>query len=184
VSKITIEFEEVARSQHCAGEVWVNDVKKEVLRVTVLFTYDKGGGICDCPRCLFVCLDVSKITQKRVHGFGWNFGCRQMSGHGPTGQLLSPIWIIVRMPEPKNLKVKDLSKSVKQASHSEQATGYGMHCREILFPPRCSPRAREFPGYGWLFCTTYGCGATGRQTCPIFGFWPLSEVHALHRAPF
>jgi len=28
---------------------------------------------------------------------------------------------------------------------------------------------------GRLFCTTttYGCGATGRQTCPIFGFWPL-----------
>jgi len=23
------------------------------------------------------------------------------------------------------------------------------------------------------FCMTYGCGATGRQTCPIFGFWPI-----------
>jgi len=35
-----------------------------------LFTSDKGGGTCFCP-CLFVCLvSVSKITQKRVHGFG------------------------------------------------------------------------------------------------------------------
>ena len=67
-----------------------------------------------------------------------------MSGHGRTYQLLSPIRITVRMPERENLKVEDLSKSVKQAPHSEQATGHGMHCREILFTPRCSPRAREF----------------------------------------
>jgi len=36
-------------------------------------------------------------------------------------------------------------KSVKQAPHSEQATGHGMHCREILFTPRCTLGAREFP---------------------------------------
>ena len=47
----------------------------------------------------FICLSVS-ITQKRVHGFGWNVACRQMSGHGPTDKLLSPIRIIARMPEP------------------------------------------------------------------------------------
>jgi len=34
---------------------------------------------------------------------------------------------------------------VKQAPHSEQATGQEMHGREILFTLRCSPRAREFP---------------------------------------
>jgi len=45
-------------------------------------------------------------------------------------------------------------------------------------------RAREFHGSGRLFCTMYGWGATGRQTCAIFGFWPLSEVHAPHRVPF
>jgi len=50
------------------------------------------------------------------------------------------------MPETENLKVEDLSKSVKQAAHSEQATGHGMHCREIVFTPRYSPRAREFSG--------------------------------------
>ena len=32
--------------------------------------------------CLSVCLSVSNITQKRVHGFGWNVARRQMSGHG------------------------------------------------------------------------------------------------------
>ena len=38
----------------------------------ILITSDKGGGKCVCPRlsvCLSVCLSVSKITQKRVHGF-------------------------------------------------------------------------------------------------------------------
>jgi len=37
------------------------------------------------------------------------------------------------------------SWSNRHLSHSEQATGHGMHCREILFTPRCSPRARQFP---------------------------------------
>ena len=32
----------------------------------------------------FVCLSMCKITQKRVHGFGWNVACRQMSGYGRT----------------------------------------------------------------------------------------------------
>jgi len=39
-------------------------------RVAILIiTSDKGGGKCVCPR-LSVCLSVSKITQKRVPGFG------------------------------------------------------------------------------------------------------------------
>jgi len=41
---------------------------------------------------------------------------------------------------PQNLKSK-----VGQTGTSEQATGHGMHCREILFTPRCSPRSRDFP---------------------------------------
>ena len=38
-----------------------------------------------------------------------------------------------------------------------------------------------------LFCTTYGCGATGRQICQIFGFWPIFPIqnqptaYVLHR---
>jgi len=65
-----------------------------------LFTSDNGGGKCNCPRCLSVCLSVSKITQKCMHGFRWHFACRQVSGHGRTDQLLSPIQIILRMLKP------------------------------------------------------------------------------------
>jgi len=43
------------------------------------------------------------------------------------------------MPEPKNLKVEDLSKSVKQVPHS----GHEMHCREMLFTPRGSQHGKE-----------------------------------------
>ena len=51
---------------------------------TSIIASDKGGGKCVCSR-LSVCLSVSKITQKRVHGFGWwNVACRQTSGHGQT----------------------------------------------------------------------------------------------------
>jgi len=71
---------------------------------------------------------------------------------------------------------------VKQAPHSEQATG-GMHCREILFTLRCSPRAREFPRSNQLFCTTYGCGATGYQNCPIFRFWPIFPIQNAKNVP-
>jgi len=39
-----------------------------------LVTSDKGGGTRFFPR-LSVCLSVSKITQKRVHGFGLNAAC-------------------------------------------------------------------------------------------------------------
>jgi len=49
-------------------------------------------------------------------------------------------------------------KSVKQALHSEQATGHGMHCLLHVVV--------QGPG---SFC----CGATGHQSCPIFGFWPI-----------
>ena len=50
---------------------------------TRVITSDKGGGKCVFPR-LSVCLSVSKITQKWVHGLGLSAACRQMSGHGRT----------------------------------------------------------------------------------------------------
>ena len=59
-------------------------VKGKVGEGLPFFTSDKGGGNCFCS-CSFVCLSVSKITQKRVHVFGRNVTCRQMSGHGRTG---------------------------------------------------------------------------------------------------
>ena len=115
-----------------ASSTWCDQVSY------MLFTSDKGWGICDCPWCLSVCL-LARLLKKRVYEFGWNFARRQVSGHGRTDQLLSPIRIIVRIPEPENLKVEDLTKSVKQTHHSEQATRHAMHCREILFTPSCSP---------------------------------------------
>jgi len=51
--------------------------------VYVIITSDKGRGKYVCPR-LSVCLSVSKITQKRVHGFGSKVACRRMSGNGRT----------------------------------------------------------------------------------------------------
>jgi len=51
----------------------------------------------------------------------------------------------------------------------------GMHCIEILFTPRCSPKAREFPR-SVNFFVRRSCGATGRQSCPIFGFWPIFPI--------
>jgi len=39
----------------------------------------------------------------------------------------------------------DIETQSNRHLHSEQAMGHGMHCREILFTPRCIPRAREFP---------------------------------------
>ena len=72
---------------------------------------------------------------------------------------------------------------VKQAKHLEQATDQEMRCREILFTPRRSPRAREFPRSCQLFCTTYGCGATGYQNCPIFRFWPIFPIQNAKNVP-
>jgi len=46
-----------------------------------------------------------KITQKRVHKFRWNVACPQTSGHGRTDYLLSPIRIIVQMPEPDSFMI-------------------------------------------------------------------------------
>jgi len=70
---------------------------------------------------MFVWLSVSKITQKRVHGFGWNFACRQVSGNGRTDQLLSPIRIIVRMPEPENIKSRQTGTSLRAGYRSRDA---------------------------------------------------------------
>ena len=60
-------------------------------------------------------------------------------------------------------------KSVKQAPHPEQATGHGMHCSKTPFTPLVVQRPGSFWG---RFCRTYGCGATGRQSCQICEFSP------------
>jgi len=39
-----------------------------------------------------------------------------------------------------------------------------MHCREILFAPLVVQGPGHFQDLVNFFCTTYGCGATGRQS--------------------
>ena len=130
---------------------------------TVVITSDEGGGKCVCPRsfvCLSVCLSVSKITQKHVHAFGWNFACRQMSGHGRTDQLLSPIRIIVRMPKPDCfLQYRNRCNAKFYYVGKIPRTGIGRPSmqRRVVLKWFYSPRA---------------VGTT------------MSEVHALYRVPF
>ena len=80
--------------------------------------------------------DVRQIWPRHVYR-----GCNADFGQKFTKRFHSG----VICPKPPNLE------GVKQAPHSEQATGQRMHYREILFTPRCSPRAREFPRSGQHF---------------------------------
>ena len=67
---------------------------------------------------------------------------------------------------PQNLKSK-----IGQTGTSLRA-GYRMHCREILFTPRCSRRATELPRSGQLFSTTYDCGASKLPSFRILAYFP------------
>ena len=63
----------------------------------VLFISDKGKGKCVCPRCLSVCLSVCEQDYSKMHAWIWMKmlhvdRCRDMD--------MSPIRIIVQMPEP------------------------------------------------------------------------------------
>jgi len=69
-------------------------------------------------------------------------------------------------------------KPVKQAPHSEQATGHGMHCREILFTPRCSARAMELPRSGSTFLYDVRSRSYGASKLPnfrIFAYSPYTK---------
>jgi len=87
-----------------------------------------------------------------------------------------------------HLPRKPVLGGVKQAPYSEQDTGQGMHCREILFTPRCSPRAREFQRVWWTFLYNYG--ASKLPNFRILAYFPHTKrlnagdqptVKALHR---
>ena len=67
--------------QACKICFWLRVILTVVVLAVIIITSDKGGSTCFCTS---VCLSVSKITQKRMHGFGWNVARRQMSGHGRT----------------------------------------------------------------------------------------------------
>ena len=56
--------------------------------------------------------------------------------------------------------------------HLSQSRLQVMGCTaDILFIPRSSPRVREFPRS--VNFSLRRAGATGRQSCPIFGFWHI-----------
>jgi len=76
--------DETAEAEQATGSQTARQVKLTFCNNrNFLFTSDKRRRYIFCP-CSSVCLSVSKITQKRVHGFRWNVACRQMSGHGRT----------------------------------------------------------------------------------------------------
>ena len=64
-------------------EIRVNCIRYSLCCVIVFYTFlppTKEEVHVFASVCLFVCLSVSKITQKRVHGFGWNVAWRQNVG--------------------------------------------------------------------------------------------------------
>jgi len=127
--------------------------------VSFLFISKEEVNAFACVR-LSVCLSVSKITQKRVRGFGWNVASRQMLGHGRTDYLLSPIRITVRMPE------------------LDCFLRYRMRCNAEFYYVGKIPRiAIGCPSLQWYVVLKWFCSPRAVGT-------PLSEVHALHRVPF
>jgi len=66
----------------CATKFLPTNLYNQLLYRCYMFTSDNGGGRLHA--IAGVCLSVSKITQKRVDGFGLNVACRRMSGHGGT----------------------------------------------------------------------------------------------------
>jgi len=58
--------------------------------------------------------------------------------------------------------------------HAEQATGQGIHCKEILFTPRCSPRAREFPRLVNFFVPRTVAELRGVKIVQFSDFGPFS----------
>ena len=65
----------------------------------------RKGGYCNHLRvsvCLFVCLFVSRISQKRLVGFWWNLVSREVMIIGRTSSKLGVIRIEIRIWDPDN----------------------------------------------------------------------------------
>ena len=110
--------------------------------------------------CLSVCLSVSKITQKRVHGFGWNVACRHMSGQDELinfwtrSGLQSGCWNRRAFSDIVCAATRNFITSGK--SHIIMRIGEASRCSCVVLKWFYSPRA---------------VGA------------PLSDVYALYRVP-
>jgi len=64
----------------------------------LLYIYLREGGYVFARLCLFVCLYVSKITQKLMYGFFWNFegmsGMAQITSDSILGMIRKESWIL------------------------------------------------------------------------------------------
>jgi len=127
------------------------------------------GGTKQCPRRRFFCQQYEMTFRQLRNGrFSPNLATTRESW------VRRRCWteIYEKFPFRGHLPSQNPKLGGGQTGTSLQSRLHqGMHCREILFTPRCRPR--KFQRSGQLFCTTYGCGATGHQNCPIFGFWPI-----------
>ena len=69
-------------------------------------------------------------------------------------------------------------EEVKQVPHSEQATGQGIHCREILFIPRCSPRGQRVSDLRLTFLYDVRLRSYGASKLPnfrILAYFPYTK---------
>jgi len=105
--------------------------------------WGQNGGLKSVPdACLFFCRQYQTTFRQLCNG-----------RFSPNSATTRESWVKCRIrteiyeksipgsfaPKTRNFE------GVKQVPHSEQATSQGIHGREILFIPCCSPRAREFP---------------------------------------
>jgi len=127
-----------------------------------LVTSDKGGGKCVCPRlsvCLSVCLSVSKITQKRDLD-------EMLRVDVGTWTNLSPIRLIVRMPEPDCFLRYRISHATPNFTSGKSDVYVLVAAARRGFKMVLRPTAAATRGFTMVSFTE-----------------ALSEVHALHRVP-
>ena len=102
-----------------------------------------------------------------MHGFGWNVACRQLSGHGRTDQHLSPIQIIVWMPEPDCFLRYRIGYGTLQPCLCCQrpALLHGILCRKI---PRMygSPLLERAIVFKWFYSLTCRKTFVGGKCAP------------------
>jgi len=107
-------------------------------------TKDEVNVYCDCPPCLPVCLSVSKIPQKRVHGLGWNLADVETWTNWSTFEpdLDRSLGCLIWKSESRRfVKVGQTGTSRRAGCRSWDALQ-----REILFTPCCSQGPVSFPG--------------------------------------
>jgi len=94
--------------------------------------------------CLTVCLSVSKITQKRVHGFGWNFACRQSVGTRTNWSTFEPD------PDHSPDAGTGKSESRRSVEVGQTSTSFrgGYRLRDALQRDTVSPHCSPIKGQG------------------------------------